>query len=227
MKTFVAIEIPLAVLCLAITARAADLILNGGFEEMQTSNFLRRLDSNTKELYGGTADSPLEGWAFGGHWEKGDYSIAVSSEAHAGKHSCQITCRRKGRGGIASVPLRLKAGTIIQVSVWLKARDATGGRVFLNFEGTPGDGWTSKDLRTGTYDWTRFTKRAVIPAVRRAAIRRSSCSCIRLAKGQSGWMISRSSWLMSTRWPKRPTNRPPPRKPLGPCPSPAIRRGIA
>ena len=41
--------------------------------------------------------------------------------------------------------------------------DAAGGRVFLNFEGSPGDGWATKDLPTGTYDWTRFRKRAVVP----------------------------------------------------------------
>jgi len=51
----------------------------------------------------------------------------------------------------------------VQVSVWLKHKGAAGGRIFLNFEGAPGDGWASKDLKTGTYDWTKFSKRAVVP----------------------------------------------------------------
>jgi hypothetical protein len=121
------------------------------------------MDATTREYYGGTRQSPFEGWAFGGKWERGDYTVAVSEEAHSGKQSCQITCVKRGRGGIASAPVRFRAGEILRVTLWVKAKDAIGGRIFLNFEGSPGDGWTSKDLKTGTYGWTQFTQRAVVP----------------------------------------------------------------
>jgi hypothetical protein len=159
-KTILALA---AYLWLALIARAAELVPNGGFEETKRTDILPSLPPKTREFYAGAADSPFQSWAFGGRWDHGDYSVAVSDDAHTGKHSCQITCRKKGRGGIACAPMTLKAGTIVQVSLWVKAKDAIGGRVFLNFEGTPGDGWTSKDLATGTYDWTRFRKRAVVP----------------------------------------------------------------
>ena len=63
--------------------------------------------------------------------------------------------------------MKLKAGTIIRVSFWMKAQDARGGRIFLNLEGTPGDGWAHKDLKTGTYGWTEFSKRAIVPGGKR------------------------------------------------------------
>jgi hypothetical protein len=148
----------------AISGQAAELVPNGGFETAAAGPWLTRLAPNLREFYAGAADAPFANWAFGGRWERGDYSIASSDQAHTGQRSCQITCLKKGRGGIACPPMQLKPGDAIQVSCWLKAREASGGRVFLNFEGTPGDGWTSKDLKTGTYDWTRFTKRAVVPA---------------------------------------------------------------
>jgi hypothetical protein len=152
----------LVLLVICLSARGGDLTPNGGFEEPKVNEMGAKMDKKTTEFYAGTSDSPFEGWAFGGRYEHGDYSVQVSEEAHSGKRSCQIVCNKKGRGGIASLPFKLKAGTIIQVSFWLKAKDATGGRVFLNFEGSPGDGWASMDLKTGTYDWTRFTKRAVV-----------------------------------------------------------------
>jgi hypothetical protein len=163
MKPLAIAWLALAVCLLAPVARAAELVPNGGFEEMKRSDLVAGLDPMTREFYGGTADSPFQGWAFGAQWEQGEYLVAVSGDAHSGKHSCQITCRKKGRGGIASSPIKLKAGTIIQVSFWAKTQEAMGGRIFLNLEGTPGDGWTHQDLRTGTYGWTRFTKRAVVP----------------------------------------------------------------
>jgi len=163
MKSLTTAFLALVVCFLAPAGRAAELVPNGGFEEMKTSGLLAGLEPRTKEFYAGTADSPFQHWAFGGRWEHGDYSIAVSDDAHSGKHSCQITCRRKGRGGIATAPMKLKAGSIIRVSFWMKAKNAAGGRVFLNLEGTPGDGWTHKDLKTGTFGWTKFSKRAVVP----------------------------------------------------------------
>ena len=162
MRTVLCAVSVLLVACLA--AAGGELIPNGGFEELKANDLLKKMDKKTAEFYGGTADSPFEGWAFGGRWEHGDYSVQVSDEAHSGKRACQIVCNKRGRGGIASSPFKLKAGTILRVSFWLKAKDAGGGRVFVNFEGTPGDGWASKDLRTGSYDWTRFSTRAVVPA---------------------------------------------------------------
>ena len=157
MKPLAIAWLALAVCLLAPVARAAELVPNGGFEEMKRSDLVAGLDPKIREFYGGIADSPFQGWAFGAQWEQGEYLVAVSGDAHSGKHSCQITCRKKGRGGIASSPIQLKAGTIIQVSFWAKAQEAMGGRIFLNLGGTPGDGWTHKDLRTGTYT-ARFNR---------------------------------------------------------------------
>ena len=157
----------IAVCLLASAAGANELLPNGGFEELRSSDFMAGLEPKIREFYGGVAKSPFQGWGFGGHWDDGDYSVAVSDDAHSGKNSCQITCRKKGRGGIGSSPVKLKAGTIIRVSFWMKAQDARGGRIFLNLEGTPGDGWAHKDLKTGTYGWTEFSKRAIVPGGKR------------------------------------------------------------
>ena len=109
--------------CWRVTlAPAAELVPNGGFEEMKARDFLAAIPPKTREFYEGTADSPFQSWAFGGHWDHGDYSIAVSDDVHTGKRACQITCRTKGRGGIAGGPVPLKAGTIVQVSLWVKAK---------------------------------------------------------------------------------------------------------
>jgi hypothetical protein len=155
------------VACAAVAPAAAvtggGLVGNGGFEQLKQSGFLGGLDGPTRSYYAGAYDSPFADWAFGGRWERGDYAVEVSGTAHTGRRSCRIVCRKRGRGGVASAPFRLKAGTRIEVSCWLKATDALSGRVFLNFEGSPGDGWSSRDLKTGTYDWTKFTARAVVP----------------------------------------------------------------
>lgn len=153
----------LACIAISVPALANDLLPNGSFEESKRGDMFAGMDAKTREYYGGTTQSPFEGWAFGGRWDKGEYTVAVSAEARSGKQSCQITCVRKGRGGIACAPVKLKAGETIKVSLSMKAKGATGGRVFLNFEGSPGDGWAGKDLKTGTFDWTRFSKRAVVP----------------------------------------------------------------
>jgi len=152
-----------AVLSLGENHAAAGLNLNSGFEELMRVKQLESLDARTRKYYAGTTDSPFAGWAFGGKWEQGDYSVAVSGEAHLGKRSARIDCVKRGRGGLAASPVRVRKGQVLQVSLWLKARDAGGGRIFMNFEGTPGDGWASKDLQIGTYDWTKFTKRVVVP----------------------------------------------------------------
>jgi len=150
---------------LALNAHGAgeSLVPNGSFEEATQNGLLKGLPAAVREFYAGTADAPFEGWAFGGKWEKGEYRVAVSNEAHSGRQSCQMTCIKRGRGGIACAPIKLNPGEIIKVTLWCKAKDANGGRIFLNFEGSPGDGWTSKDLKVGTYDWTQFSKRAVVP----------------------------------------------------------------
>jgi hypothetical protein len=144
-------------------ATGENLIPNGGFEDARKTDLLAGLPAKTRAFYDGTTQSALEGWTFGGRWEGGDYGATIGDEARSGKHSCQITCRTRGRGGIGSAPIKLKPGTIIRASLWIKAKDASGGRIFLNFEGSPGDGWASKDLKTGTYDWTRFTKLVTVP----------------------------------------------------------------
>ena len=151
------------IILLSLRALAGSLVPNRSFEETQNGDMFASLDAKVRGYYGGTSLSPFEGWAFGGKWDRGDYTVAVSKDAHSGRQSCQITCVKEGRGGIACSPVKLKAGEIIKVSFWMKAQDTKGGRIFLNFEGSPGDGWASKDLRTGTFDWTRFSQQAVVP----------------------------------------------------------------
>lgn len=145
------------------SALAASLVPNGSFEELQTADLFAGMSAQLRDYYGGTRQSPFAHWAWGGRWDKGDYTIAVSPEAHGGRQSCQLTCVKRGRGGVACLPMKLRAGEILKVTCWLKARDASGGRIFLNFEGSPGDGWASKELRTGTFDWTRCSQRVVVP----------------------------------------------------------------
>lgn len=122
-----------------VSSRAENLISNGGFEE------------------------PAAAWEFGGGWDGGQYTAHDSDDAHSGYHSLEIRCMKKGRGGIASTPFKLKPGTILQVSFWLKAKGAEGGSILLNYEGTPGDGWNRLEIRGGTFDWKQVTHRCVVP----------------------------------------------------------------
>lgn len=140
-----------------------NLISNGGFEAAQETPFVASLPAEARQFYGGVGDSPFQGWGFGGGWEGGRYSVHRSDQAHSGEYSCEIRCEKQGRGGIASTPFKLYPGTILKVSYWIKAQNADGGRIFLNYEGTPGDGWNKRDLRGGTYDWTKVTVRCVVP----------------------------------------------------------------
>lgn len=98
-----------------------------------------------------------------GGWEGGRYAAHLSREAHSGEHSCEIRWEKQGRGGIASSPLKLRPGTILKVSFWIKAEDAEGGRIFLNCEGSPGDGRNGRDLNGGTHDWMEVVVRCVVP----------------------------------------------------------------
>ena len=120
-------QILIACLAISLPALANDLVPNGSFEELKRGDMFAGMDMKTRGYYGGTTQSPFEGWTFGGRWDKGDYTVAVSDEARSGKQSCQITCVRKGRGGIACAPVKLKAGEIIKVSLSMKAQGATGG----------------------------------------------------------------------------------------------------
>lgn len=147
----------------AASGPAQSVVPNGSFEEPKASDMFAGMDAKVREFYGGTNQSPFAGWAFGGRWENGQYTVATSPEAHSGKQSCCITCVKKGRGGIACSPVKAKPGQVITVSFWMKAKDASGGRVFVNFEGSPGDGWASRDLKTGTFEWAKFSHRAVVP----------------------------------------------------------------
>ncbi|HUW57701.1 MAG TPA: glycoside hydrolase domain-containing protein [Planctomycetota bacterium] len=157
-----------AVVCvLLLLASAAvageNLIANGGFETPTTTAFKAKLPELERSFYPGLNDSPAAGWVFGGGWDGGRYTVHLSDEAHTGKHAIEIRCGKQGRGGVASSPFKLFPGTILKVSFWIKARDAEGGRIFLNYEGTPGDGWNKLDLDGGTYDWTHVTHRSVVP----------------------------------------------------------------
>ena len=169
MKTFVLSVVLILLASCGVRAAGADLIANSSFEGLRRGPFLSRLPKETRALYGGCVDSPSQGWAFGGNWDNGKYTVHVSDDAHTGKRSAEIRCGKKGRGGVASSPFKLMPGTIIKVSFWVKARNADGGRVFLNYEGTPGDGWNRMDIPAGTYGWTQITHRCVVPARRTGA----------------------------------------------------------
>ncbi len=154
-----------SVLLAAASAGAAEnLIRNGSFEEAKKADFVGAMPKDIKEFYGGTKDSPFDSWSFGAGWDGGSYEVAASNESHSGKRSCEIRCVKKGRGGIACSPFNMKVGSILEVSFWVKAKDADGGRIFLNSEGSPGDGWSGCEMKEGTYDWTRVTHRAVVSA---------------------------------------------------------------
>jgi hypothetical protein len=153
-----------ALVTLAQPASAENLIRNGGFERRDGPDPRAELPPDARAFYAGAGPSPFDGWLFGGGWDGGKYSVHASQQAHGGRHSCEIRCQKKGRGGIASSPFKLRPGTVLKVSFWIKASNAAGGRIFLNFEGTPGDGWDRMDLPAGTYDWTKVTRRCVVPA---------------------------------------------------------------
>lgn len=158
----VRMSLVLGLLLVSITG-AADLVANGGFETPEDPAKPSPLAEGVRPFYAGTQPSPFAGWRFGGRYENGRYSVHASTESRSGRLSCEIRCERKGRGGIASPPFTLRPGTILSVSLWIRARGAEGGRVFLNFEGSPGDGWHHVDLPRGTYDWTKVTRRCVVP----------------------------------------------------------------
>lgn len=143
--------------------RAENLITNGGFELPATTPFRATLSELEKTFYPGLQDSPAAGWAFGGGWDGGIYTANDSRNEQQG-HAIEIRCTKKGRGGLATMPFKLKPGTILQVSFRLKAKGAEDGSILLNYEGTPGDGWNHLEIPGGTFDWMQVTQRCVVPA---------------------------------------------------------------
>ena len=143
--------------------RAENLIANGGFEEPTETFFKEHLPDLARQFYPGMKPAPAAGWAFGGGWDGGRYTVHLADDAHTGNHSIEIRCGKVGRGGIASSPFTLSPGTILKVSFWVKAEGAEGGNIVLNYEGTPGDGWDRELIPTGTFDWKKVTKRCVVP----------------------------------------------------------------
>jgi hypothetical protein len=122
-----------------------NLVRNGGFEQL-----------------GGEGASAFEHWGYWGRWEKGNYTLEAA-EGRTGKRSAQMCCVKPGRGGISQRLEGCKPGDKLQITFWVKATNAVGGRLFLNLEGTPGDGWATMDLKPGTYDWREFTKVVTCP----------------------------------------------------------------
>ncbi len=147
----------------ALAAASENLITNGGFEELAKTPFRAELSELENGFYAGLDDTPAAGWVFGGGWDKGRYTVHLSDQAHSGNHAIEIRCARKGRGGIATTPFKLLPGTILRVSFWIKAKNARGGNILLNYEGTPGDGWNRMIIAGGTYDWKKITQRCVVP----------------------------------------------------------------
>jgi len=123
-----------------------NLVRNGGFETL-----------------GGEGASLFEHWGYWGRWEKGNYTLE-SAPGHTGKYAARISCVKPGRGGISQRLADCKPGDKLKITFWAKADKAVGGRIFLNLEGTPGDGWASMDIKPGTYDWQEFTKVVTCPS---------------------------------------------------------------
>ena len=146
-----------------IAGAGENLISNGGFEDPAGAAARTAWSDLESSFYPGMQDAPAAGWRFGGGWDGGRYTVHLSNQSHSGRHALEIRCEKQGRGGVASTPFQLQLGTILQVSFWLKAQDAGGGAIRLNYEGTPGDGWDGLDIPGGTFDWQRVTKRCVVP----------------------------------------------------------------
>ena len=168
MRTFVLSVALVFLASCGLWAADGNLVANGGFETLKGRPMMSKLSKEVQEMYGGIPDAPFENWAFGGTWDKGQYSVHVSDDAHSGKHAVEIRCEKKGRGGIACAPFKLTPGTILKVSFWVKAKGATDGRLMLNYEGTAGDGWNRADIPKGTYDWQQVTHYTVVPSRRTA-----------------------------------------------------------
>jgi len=122
-----------------------NLVRNGDFEQL-----------------GGEGASAFEHWGYWGRWEKGNYTLEAV-KGRTGKYAAQMSCVTPGRGGISQKLEACKPGDKLKITFWAKANNAVGGRVFLNLEGTPGDGWASMDIKPGTYDWREFTKVVTCP----------------------------------------------------------------
>ena len=122
-----------------------NLVRNGGFETL-----------------GGEGASLFEHWGYWGRWENGNYTLE-SAPGHTGRYAARMSCVTPGRGGMSQKLDGCKPGDRLKVIFWAKADKAAGGRLFLNLEGTPGDGWASMDIKPGTYDWQEFTKVVTCP----------------------------------------------------------------
>lgn len=130
----------------ALSKVEGNLVENGDFEEL-----------------GGEGASAFEHWGYWGRWENGNYTLEAVP-GRTGKYAARMSCVTPGRGGISQALKGCKPGDKLKITFWVKADNAVGGRVFLNLEGTPGDGWASMDLKPGTYDWTESTKVVTCPA---------------------------------------------------------------
>jgi len=136
-----------------------NLILNGGFEIL--GNGLGDLVTKEPEMYDKVENSPFLNWGFGGKWEGGEYKCEVVP-GRTGKNAVKISCVTKGRGGICTPLISVEGGSKLLLTFWIKADNAMG-RIFVNFEGDPGDGWKSIDCKPGTYDWMEMKREIIVP----------------------------------------------------------------
>ncbi len=102
------------------------------------------------------ARSPFANWGYSGYFDGGIYDIKLG-KGHTGKQAVRLVCRKKGRGGICTQEIRVKAESKLRFRGFFKAIGAKG-ECSVNFEGDPGDGWASIALpRKADYDWTEVT----------------------------------------------------------------------
>ena len=117
----------------------------------------------------GVSRSPFAHWGYGGFWDGGDYDIKLG-KGRTGNLCARLVCRTKGRGGICSEVIMAAPGTRLRFSGYFKAVGARGGACFVNFEGTPGDGWARIALPDKPdYDWQEVTGEVTVPTPKKAA----------------------------------------------------------
>jgi hypothetical protein len=128
-RTTTAVPAPPTPAPTALEKVEGNLVRNGGFETL-----------------GGEGSSLFEGWGYWGRWENGNYTLE-SAPGHTGKHGAKMSCVTPGRGGISQKLEGAKPGDKLKITFWAKADKAVGGRLFLNLEGTPGEGMSQTPLK--------------------------------------------------------------------------------
>ena len=146
-------------------AAGANLIKNPSFEERSGPRKPYPAEPWGYGFLDTLARSPFAHWGYSGFFDGGEYDIKLG-KGHTGRVAARLVCRRRGRGGICTEEIKVKPGTTLRFSVFVKAKGASG-ECFVNFEGDPGDGWAAIPLpRKPDYDWTEVKGTVRVPKPR-------------------------------------------------------------